>query len=139
MRLLLTRMIRASRLDVQTYEQVEADPSSTTGAVVVVIMASIAAAVGSGARDLIGMGNAIVVLLMTWMVWVGLAYFIGTRLLPEANTHAYIGEVLRTTGFSASPGVLRFLGALPGIGLPLFLGITIWMLLTFVVAVRQAL
>jgi hypothetical protein len=34
---------------------------------------------------------------------------------------------------------LRILGILPAIGMPIFLGITVWMLVTFVVAIRQAL
>jgi hypothetical protein len=135
----LTRMIGASRLDASTYEQVEADRSSTSWAVLIVIVASIAAALGSGARDIVSLTAAVVVLLITWFVWVGLAYFIGTHLLPEPQTHSDIGELLRTTGFSASPGILRIFGLLPAIGLPIFLGITIWMLLTFVIAVRQAL
>jgi hypothetical protein len=139
MKTLFKRMIGASRLDAQTYEQVEADRASTAGAVFVVVMASIAAAVGSGVRDFAGVISAVIVLLATWVVWVGLTYIIGTRLLPEPQTHADIGEMLRTTGFSASPGVLRILGLLPAIGLPIFIGITFWMLLTFVVAVRQAL
>jgi hypothetical protein len=53
-------------------------------------------------------------------------------------TRADLGEVLRTTGFSASPGVLRILGAIPGVGLRIFIIVTAWMLLTFVVAIRQA-
>jgi len=36
------------------------------------------------------------------LVWVGLTYVIGTRIFPESQTHATIGEVLRTTGCSAS-------------------------------------
>jgi hypothetical protein len=35
--------------------------------------------------------------------------------------------------------VFRIFGALPGIGLPIFLAVTVWMLFTFVVAIRQAL
>ena len=120
-------------------EQVEADRASNAGAVVVVVVASLAAAIGSGSRDPISLVSATSAMLITWMVWVGLTYFIGTHLLPGPQTHADIGEVLRTTGFSASPGVLRIFGALPGVGLPIFIGVTIWMLLTFVVAVRQAL
>src|SRR5262249_29210763 len=122
-----------------TYEQVEADRSSTAGAVLIVIIASLAAAVGTGARDPIGIAGATVALLLTWVIWVTLTYIIGTRLLPEPQTHADIGEVLRTTGFSASPGVLRILGVFPGFALPVFVCITVWMLFTFVVAIRQAL
>ena len=139
MKTLLRQMVRASRFDVQTYEQVEADRASTAGAVAVVLVASIAAALGSGARDPVSIVSATIALLVTWVFWVALTYFIGTHLLPEPQTRSDLGEMLRTTGFSASPGVLRILGAIPGVGLFIFIGVTIWMLLTFVVAVRQAL
>ena len=75
----------------------------------------------------------------TWIVWVALTFVIGTRILPESQTHATIGEVLRTTGFSATPGILRIFGFLPAVGWAIFFGVTIWMLFAFVVAVRQAL
>jgi hypothetical protein len=139
MKTLFGRMIAASRLDIQTYEEVEADPANNTGAVFIVVIASIAAAIGGGARDVVGVVGSVIVLLLTWVVWVGLTYFIGTRLLPTPQTHADLGQIFRTTGFSASPGVLRIFGLLPGIGLPIFIVITFWMLLTFVIAIRQAL
>jgi hypothetical protein len=136
---LLKRMIGAARLDAQTYEQVEADPGSLTGAVFTAVIASIAAAVGTGARDVVGLASATFVLLVTWIVWVALTYVIGTQLLPEPATHSDFGEVLRTTGFSASPGILRILALIPSITLPVFIGITFWMLLAFAIAIRHAL
>jgi hypothetical protein len=139
MKTLFRRMLGASRLDAHTYEEVEADRGSTGGAFVIVIVASIAAAIGSGAKDFATVTSAVVLLLVTWFVWVGLTYIVGTRLLPEPQTHADLGEVLRTTGFSASPGILRILGVLPAVGMPIFIGITIWMLVSFIIAIRQAL
>jgi hypothetical protein len=139
MKALIKRMIGASRLDATTYEQVEADRRSTTGAILVVIISSVAAAIGSGSRDLVSVISAVILLLAAWMIWVGLTYFIGARLLPGPETHADIGEVLRTTGFSASPGILRIFGLIPAVGFPIFIVVTVWMLLTFVVAIRQAL
>jgi hypothetical protein len=139
MKTLFSYMIGAAGFDVKTYEQVEVDRGSTAAAVFIVIAASLAAALGSGARDMSSLLGVTMVLLMTWVVWVVLTYIIGTRLLPEPQTHADWGELLRTTGFSASPGVLRLLGLIPGLALPVFFAITIWMLLTFIVAVRQAL
>ena len=139
MKTLFKRMIGASRLDVQTYEEVEADRGSTTGAVFIVVLASVAAAIGSGARDLASVISSVVLLLGTWIDWVALTYLIGVRLLPGPQTHSDMGEVLRTTGFSATPGILRILGILPAIGMPIFLGITVWMLVTVGVAIRQAL
>jgi hypothetical protein len=139
MRNLFVRMIRASRLDAQTYEDVEADPSSLPGAVFIVLAASIAAAIGTGMRNFADIATVTVFSVATWAVWVGLTYFIGTRLLPGRETQTDLGEIFRTTGYSASPGVLRILGMLPSVGVPIFIGVTFWMLLAFVIAIRQAL
>ena len=132
-------IIGAARLDASAYEHVEADAKTTAPAVLVVVIASVAAAIGIGVKDLGGLLGVTLGALATWMVWVGLTYVIGTRMLPESQTHATIGEVLRTTGFSASPGILRVFGFLPVVGWLIFFGVTIWMLFAFVVAVRQAL
>ena len=135
----ISSMIGAARLDAQTYERVEADPAKTVAAVFVVVLASIAASIGIGVTDLGGLIGVTLGAMATWVVWVGLTYVIGTRILPETQTDATLGEILRTTGFSASPGILRIFGFLPTIGWAIFLGVTIWMLFAFVVAVRQAL
>ncbi len=59
--------------------------------------------------------------------------------MPEAQTQADTGELLRTLGFAQSPGVLRALGVVGGLG-PAVAGLTaLWTLATMVVAVRQAL
>jgi len=67
---LLKRMLGAARLNADTYEQVEADRTSLTGAVFTAVIASVAAAIGTGARDVVGVVSATSVLLMTWIVWV---------------------------------------------------------------------
>ena len=46
---------------------------------------------------------------------------------------------MRTTGFSASPGLLRVLGVIPLIGELIILAVSIWMLIAMIIAVRQAL
>ncbi len=74
-----------------------------------------------------------------WFIWAGLTYLIGTRILPEPQTRADLGELLRTTGFSSSPGVVRVLGLIPGLTGIVFLISGLWMLVAMVIAVRQAL
>jgi hypothetical protein len=139
MKTLFSQMVGAARLDAKTYEQVEADSTSTGSALLVVLMASIAAAVGLGNRDLVSIAGVTVAALMTWMVWIGLTLVIGKWIMPDPGTDTDFGEILRTTGFSAAPGVLRIFAGIPVIGLPILFGVTIWMLFAFVVAVRQAL
>lgn len=139
MKTFLRRMIGAARLNGETYEEVEADSSSTVGAILVVLIASVAAAVGTGSRGVGDIAGVTLAALLTWMVWIGLTLTIGKWIMPAPETRTDIGEVLRTTGYSASPGIFRILAVIPGIGLPIFLGVTIWMLFSFVVAIRHAL
>ena len=74
-----------------------------------------------------------------WMSWAALTYLIGTRVLPEPQTRANLGELLRTLAFAASPGLLRVIGAIPILRWPTFLVTALWMLVAMVVAVRHAL
>lgn len=140
MNTLLNRMIRAARLDVQLYEEVEADRSSLGQAMTVVVLSSIAAGVGSvGTMGLGGILIGTLVALGSWYLWAYLTYFIGTKMLPEPQTSADLGELLRTTGFSSAPGLLRIFGIIPGAGGLVLLVASIWMLVAMVIAVRQAL
>lgn len=136
---LTQRLIGSARLDAQSYEDVEADTHATWQAIAVVILASLGAAIGTGTTAPGSILALLIAALVSWIVWVFLTLLIGTQIMPGAATRADLGQVLRTTGFSATPGILRALGVLPGIGGAIFLAATVWMLFTFVVAVRQAL
>ena len=133
------RALRAARLDAHLFEEVENDPRATVQAGGVVVLAAVAAGVGSGAR---GFGEILlgtVAALVSWFVWAYLAYWIGTRLLPEPATRASHAELLRTVGFASAPGVLRVLGVIEPLRGLVFLVAGLWMLVATVIAVRQAL
>ena len=134
------RMIRAAKLDVALYEEVEADKGAMGQAVGVVILSSVAAGIGTiSATGVKGLIIGTLAALLGWFVWSFLTYFIGTKLLPEPQTKADYGELLRTIGFSSSPGVLRVLSIIPMLGVILNFIVGIWMLVAMVIAVRQAL
>jgi hypothetical protein len=108
------RMIRAAKLDVNLYEEVEADKNAMGQAMGAVILSSVAAGIGTiGTTGLKGLVLGTITALAAWFIWAFLTYFIGTRLLPEPQTKADYGELLRTIGFSSSPGVLRVVGIIP--------------------------
>jgi len=134
------RMFRAAKLDAQLYEEVEADRDATVQAMTVVVLAAVAAGIGSlGSGDVFGILSGTIIALVSWLVWALLTYLIGTRLLPEPQTSADFGELLRTIGFASSPGLIRVLGIVPGLGAILFAVAGVWMLVAMVIAVRQAL
>jgi hypothetical protein len=137
---LVDRMIGAARLDPQLYEEVEADPSAMNQAVTVVVISSVAAGVGSMfANGVLGLLGGTILALLGWFLWSGVVYWIGVKLLPEPQTQADYGQLLRTIGFSSSPGVLRIVGLIPVLGWVINLVVGAWMVAAMVVAVRQAL
>lgn len=134
------RMIRSVKLDPLIYEEVEADRSSMGQAIGVVVLSSLAVGIGSIGRT----GGAGIVAVMAtalagWFIWAFLTYFIGTRLLPEPQTSANHGQLLRTIGFASSPGVIRVIGIIPGLWALVNFIASVWMLAAMIVAVRQAL
>lgn len=137
---LVDRMIRAARLDASLYEEVEADPAAMGQAMTVVVLSAVAAGIG-GIRHggLSGLLIGLLVALVGWFLWVAIIYLVGTKLMPEPQTDADMGQLLRTIGFASSPGIIRVLGFVPVLGWLIGLVAAIWMLVATVVAVRQAL
>jgi hypothetical protein len=136
------RLIGAAALDSAIYEEVEADPAAGVQAAVVVVLSSLAAGVGARGFGQNSLGNIFIVsilALMAWACWAMLTYEIGGRLLPEPQTAVDIGQLMRTIGFAATPGLLRVFGFIPGVAIPAFVISSIWMLLAMIVGVRQAL
>jgi hypothetical protein len=132
------RMLGAAKLDTRVYEEVEADRTATPQALAVVVLASVATGIGVG-EGVRGLAYGTLGGLLGWVVWAWLIYFIGTRWLPEPETRADTGELLRTIGFASSPGILRVLGAVPVLGPIAFVVATVWTLIAVIIAVRQAL
>lgn len=137
---LVDRMMRASKLDINLYEEVEADQSSIGQAILVVVISSLAAGIGTiGYSGLNGLIFGTLASLVGWVVWVVIIYVVGAKLLPEAQTKSDISELLRTTGFAYSPGVLRILFFIPFLGALITIAAGIWILVAMIIAVRQAL
>jgi Yip1 domain len=134
------RLLRAAMLDGAIYEEVEHDEEALGQALAVVVASSLAAGVGTG-----GEGGLLIVVIGTvaalfgWVMWAFLIWLIGTKLLPVPATEADIGQLLRTTGFAAAPGLLRVVGMIEPLRGLAFILAALWMLAAMVVAVRAAL
>jgi Yip1-like protein len=132
------RMVRAAKCDAAVYEEIEADTGATRQAVTVVVLSSVAAGLAVGG----GVGGLVVgtlASLVGWALWAYLIYWIGGRWLAEPETSADWGQLLRTVGFANTPGIIRILGMIPGLRGITFFVAAVWMLVTTVIAVRQAL
>ncbi len=148
-RSLVSRMVRAAKLEVDLYEEVEADTTANRQAFVAVLIASLAGGIGAGIAGLLldkgamwfvwgllgGLGWSIA----GWLAWALLAYWLGTTVFRGPETSATYGELLRTIGFANSPYVLSFLSFVPFVGGLIAFAVSIWVLVAGVIAVRQAL
>jgi len=134
------RMKGAAMLDVATYEEVEHDESLTMQAATVVLLAAVARGIGGfndgGNGVIVGIIVGIIAALFGWVVWAGITYLIGDKLLKGTATW---GELLRTLGYAQAPAVLLVFGFLPVVGGLLAVVVGIWLLVTGIVAIRQAL
>src|SRR5687768_3622505 len=134
---IFNRMIRAARLDVNLYEEVEADRTATSQAAIVVGITAVAAAIGgalggSAGGAVAGIIGGVVWAFFYWVAWSYLTYFIGTRFFGGTATP---GELLRTLGFASTPNVLRVLVFIPGVGGLIGFAASIWSLVAGVIAV----
>lgn len=134
------RAIGVARLEVPVFEEIEADRTATGQALLIVVLSSMAAGIGLTA-DLYDTPvlHRVLLALLLWVFWATATYVVGVYLMPEPETQTNVGELLRTIGFAASPGILRIFGMVPGIGGTIYGISTVWMLVAMVVAIRQAL
>jgi hypothetical protein len=142
---MFNRVVRAAMLDVNLYEEVEADTSLTQEALMVVILVSVLGGIGgflgglvagSIVSALLGLVLGVVVGVINYYIWAYVTYFVGTNLFEGT---ADVGELLRTLGYASGPRALSVLGFIPCVGALAALAGAIWALVAGVVAVRQAL
>ncbi|MBP7778647.1 MAG: YIP1 family protein [Acidobacteria bacterium] len=137
----LRRLLAALALDPRVFEEVEADRRATGQALAVVLAAAVGAGIGNAG---LGDGATTVMIVaalgsvVAWFAWASLLYLIGSKILPEPTTSVDLGQVLRTLGFAAAPGIFRafeIFGGTRWFVLPLT---SVWMVWAMVIAIRQA-
>ncbi|HET7768634.1 MAG TPA: YIP1 family protein [Chloroflexota bacterium] len=142
---LVGRMMRAARLDVSLYEEVEADRNATSQAATVVGISAISSAIGGAiAAAIFGAGGGVIGAILGgiisaflgWVMWSYIAYFVGTSVFGGTATP---GELLRTVGFAQAPGALGILVAIPFLGVLIGFALWVWSVVAGVIALRQAL
>jgi hypothetical protein len=133
---LVQRMLGAATINIDTFEEVEADETATMQAAAVVAMVAVASAVGGIGNENTSIFFAPIAQIVGWLIWAGVTYLIGAKIFGGTATW---GELLRTLGFAQSPGLLYLVAVLPFVGWLIRLVVPLWMLWAGIVAIRQAL
>ena len=127
-------------LDARTFEDIEADTTANTQALLVVVAGSLAAGLGAGVRlGFAGLLRETLGGLIGWVMWAGVTWFIGAKLLPEPQTRTNMGELLRVIGYAYAPNLFAFFAFLPALGVVVGTVVAFWLLAATIIAVRQAL
>lgn len=162
---MIDRIVGVLKLDVNTFEEIEADQTATSQAAIIVAVVAVVSAIGAfiGARagnaalSTLGeqfgseleipfsvpvispIGAALTALIgafVAWLVWSAVTYFIGTRLFEGK---ADMGEMLRVIGFAQAPRLLNIFSFIPCLGALLSLAAWIWAIAAGFIAIRQGL
>jgi hypothetical protein len=135
--MLMDRIIGVFKLDVATFEEIEADQSATSQAALVVLVIAIISGLGSGlganfmGTSFLGsFASSFISVFVGWLVWSAVTYFIGTSFF---GGQADMGEMMRVLGFAYAPQALSII---PCLG---WLVGAIWSLIAGFIAVRQGL
>ncbi len=142
---MLSRVMRAAKLDVEFFNEVEADPSLTQEALTVVILVSLIGSIGSFIGGIMGKGfgpallallAALVTGVISYYIWAYVTYFVGTRLFAGI---ADPGELLRVLGYASGPRALNVFSFIPCLGPVIALAGGVWSLIAGFIGVREAL
>jgi hypothetical protein len=147
----LDRAIRATKLDAELYEEVEANPALNQEALMVVVAASVLSGIGSMIDATLlppeipiefrpsPVGSllfGVISGVLGYYVWSYVTYFVGTRLMDGTSDP---GEMLRAIGYAQAPRALGVFAFIPVLGGLIALAGGLLTLAAGVVAVRQAL
>jgi hypothetical protein len=122
-------LIRLARLDLSVFDEIRAEPTATSGAIAIVLCASLTAGMGSWLwamqHDDLDLDTASVFLKTVlaggliqtgvWMLWVYLTYTVLTRVMAAQVEYP---ELARTMGLAFAPLFLSLLVALSPLAVP---------------------
>jgi hypothetical protein len=133
------RCKEVATLNTRTYSEIARDPNALAEAAIVVATVAISAGLGNvihGANGLIG---GVILSLLGWVISSAIIYFIGTRITGTPTTTGSVESILRTLGYASAPNVFLFLGFIWIIGPIIVWLLSIWTLITTILAIRASL
>ena len=143
--MLFARMYRATLLDREVYEELRADPVAIAQGFTVVVMATVALLIGAFIEQAGSGGNivaalsALVAMPGVWLLQAVSGYVLGIMAAPEDDRARLAAPLIGAIGLSAAPGMLFLFIGIPGVGSILGLVVTLWMVVTMIIAVQGAL
>ena len=138
-------MYRAALLDRKVYDELRNDPVGFAQGLTVVILATVALLIGAfveqaGSGDnVVEALSALIAMPGVWLIQAVSAYVLGSMAIPAENRQALARPLMAAIGLSAAPGLLFLFVGAPEAGTFVGFVVTLWMVITMVVAVQWTL
>lgn len=136
---MVDRIVRAIRLDWTVFREIAKDENAMSQAaiivVIVAIMSSLGAAIGSGSFFVTLIVSLLLAILVNWIGWAILTYFVGTVLFKGKSD---IPEMMRVLGYANAPNLLGFFAFIPCVGWIIAIAGAILAFIAGFIAVREA-
>ena len=143
---MINRIIGVLKLNVNTYEEIEADKNATIQAFSIVFLSSIVTAIVTAiilkpdtGFSLANFISTSIIGIFLWALWALVTMLVGTKLLPTQETSSNWGELARTTGYAQAPKLFSIFAIIPILTTIVLLIVGVWNLITMIIAIRQAL
>ena len=136
---LVSRMIRAAKLDSSLFEELVNDPSTYAQSVWVVAILAMATGYGMFSRaGVTAVNSCLVTTFFAWYFWAFSLYFVSTYLFRNSITKTDRKTIIRVVAFASAPGALRLLGVIPQTSGILFIVTSVWISAASVVGIKIA-
>jgi hypothetical protein len=139
----LDRIIQRSKdvatFKTRTYAEIARDPKALAEAAIIVAAVAVAAGIGQVNYGAGGLVAGIILSLLGWVISAAIIYFVGTRVTGTPTTSGSVESLLRTLGYASAPNIFSFLGLIWIVGGLVLFVLSIWTLITTVLAIRAAL
>lgn len=134
------RVVGAMKLEANTFEEIERDPTAMAQSVGVIALSAVSLGLGNiYYGGISGILTRVITALIGFVIWALVVWVIGTKVMPDPATKADLPETFRVIAFAASPGIVGIITIIPILGWLLLFLIALWQLAAMVVAVRQVL
>ena len=135
---IVSRAINAALFNRRTFHEIQEDPGTTSQVRWLVVVAAIAAVIGSIKDPSEAIINGVLVV-TGWLIYAHVAWFLRSFLFDSIHSEASRPEMLRVVGIAYGPSLLRVFGIIPVVGGIIWAVVTIWMLVAIVFGLKTTL
>ena len=108
-------------------------------ALIIMILDGLAGAIAASAVIKTNIILSGITAIITWYIWALLIFVIGAKIFPEKETKTNFKKILIAVGYAHSPGLLRFLGFIPDLVMPIIFITQFWIFASLIIATREIL